>query len=173
MTALVLPTLDRYESWAECVADYEPGTMHGSGNWNLPEHLRHDTDRDTCAALVALLRRLGREWSDAWVPSDYWWIAEGEEVVGFLAIRHRLNDFLLAEGGHIGYSVRPARRRQGHATRALGLALGRARELGIDQALVTCDDDNLASARTIESRGGVLEDVRDGKRRYWITPGDS
>ena len=39
--------------------------------------------------------------------------------------------------------------------------------------LVTCDDGNLASARTIERNGGVLEDVRTAgtstKRRYWIT----
>ncbi|MBE1602632.1 putative acetyltransferase [Streptomyces stelliscabiei] len=41
------------------------------------------------------------------------------------------------------------------------------------RVLITCDDDNVASARTIERNGGVLEDVRttdEGiKRRYWIT----
>ncbi|GAA1953503.1 GNAT family N-acetyltransferase [Nocardioides panacihumi] len=168
MTALVLPTLDLYESWAACVADYEPGMTHGSGMWNLPEALQTDTDRDTCEALVALLRRLGREVPGTIVPSDYWWITDGADVIGFLAIRHRLNDWLLNEGGHIGYSVRPSRRREGHASRALGLALARSRELGIDRALVTCDDDNVGSARTIESQGGVLEDVRGVKRRYWI-----
>lgn len=167
MTALTLPTLDLHASWAACVAEYEPKLTHGSGLWNLPEGLQDDTDRDTCEALVALLRRLGRE-SPGRVPSDYWWITDGDEVIGFLAIRHRLDDWLLAEGGHIGYSVRPSRRRQGHASRALGLALVRARELGIDRALVTCDDDNVGSARTIESQGGVLEDVRGVKRRYWI-----
>ena len=101
---------------------------------------------------------------------DYLWITDGdpEEVIGFLAIRHRLNDFLLEEGGHIGYSVRPARRGEGHATRALALALDRAAELGIDRVLVTCDEDNEPSRRTIEGNGGVLEDVRKGKRRYWI-----
>jgi predicted acetyltransferase len=142
--------------------------LHGSGMWNLPDGLQADTDRDTCEALVALLRRLGRESGGARVPSDYWWITDGAEVVGFLAIRHRLDDWLLEEGGHIGYSVRPSRRRQGHASRALGLALQRARELGIDRALVTCDEGNVASAKTIEGQGGVLEDVRGVKRRYWI-----
>jgi predicted acetyltransferase len=38
---------------------------------------------------------------------------------------------------------------------------------------VTCDEDNLPSARAIEANAGVLEDIRaepDGtdKRRYWI-----
>lgn len=31
------------------------------------------------------------------------------------------------------------------------------------------DLDNVASARTIESCGGVLEDERSGKRRYWVS----
>jgi predicted acetyltransferase len=38
--------------------------------------------------------------------------------------------------------------------------------------LLTCDEHNVASSRTIENNGGVLEDVRDTalgrKRRYWI-----
>jgi len=33
---------------------------------------------------------------------------------------------------------------------------------------VTCDDDNVASVRVIEACGGVLEDVRGVKRRYWV-----
>ena len=94
-----------------------------------------------------------------------------EEIVGFLALRTRLNDWLLNEGGHMGYSVRPSRRQEGHATRALGLAVRRAAELGIERALVTCDDDNAPSARTIERNGGVYEDTRNGKRRFWIETG--
>jgi predicted acetyltransferase len=50
--------------------------------------------------------------------------------------------------------------------------LPEARALGLQKVLVTCHDDNLASARTIEKAGGVLEDVRDTElgltRRYWI-----
>ena len=39
--------------------------------------------------------------------------------------------------------------------------------------LVTCDVDNVGSRRVIEANGGVLEDVRGAKRRYWIpTPTD-
>lgn len=48
-----------------------------------------------------------------------------------------------------------------------------ARDEGVDPLLVTCDDDNTASASIIERLGGILEDVRQGsdgiaKRRYWI-----
>jgi len=43
-----------------------------------------------------------------------------------------------------------------------------AGDLGIDSALVTCDVDNVASRKVIESSGGVLEDQRGGKLRFWV-----
>ncbi len=107
------------------------------------------------------------------VPCTFFWVvddAEPSTYLGSLSIRHRLTPFLLAVGGHIGYSVRPSARRRHVATDALRLALPEAAALGIDPVLVTCDDTNVGSARVIEACGGVLEDVRDGKRRYWITP---
>ena len=98
------------------------------------------------------------------------WILDAatEEMLGFIATRHRLNDVLLQQGGHIGYSVRPSARRQGAAAAALDLALADAPVLGITPVLVTCDDADHASRRTIEKAGGGLEDVRDGARRYWL-----
>ena len=93
-------------------------------------------------------------------------------IVGMIDLRHRLNDFLAEYGGHIGYSVRPDERRKGYAKRMLALVLEEARGRGISRVLITCDDDNVASARTIEANGGVFERTAclDGEvlRRYWI-----
>ena len=170
MTRLEQPSLEHYESWVACVEEFGGllDDRHGDGHWHLPEALRTRTDRETYEVYLPLLRRMGHDPVDPHVPSDYWWIIDEGEVVGFLAIRHRLTPELLEHSGHIGYSIRASRRRQGHASRALALALIRAQELGIDRVLVCCDDDNRASARTIEKNGGVLEDVRDEIRRYWI-----
>lgn len=112
------------------------------------------------------------------VPSTFLFAFNGERIVGRVAIRHMLNDFLQRVGGHIGYVVVPEFRRQGHATAILRLALQFAHDrLGLDHVLVTCDDDNIGSIKTIENNGGVLESVISGpdldkpKRRYWIDAG--
>jgi predicted acetyltransferase len=105
------------------------------------------------------------------VPDTHFWVVDDADpwrYLGSLSIRHRLTPPLLELGGHIGYSVRPSARRRGVATEALRLALPAASAIGIDPVLVTCDDDNVGSRRVIEANGGVLEDVRGVKRRYWI-----
>ncbi|WP_374211166.1 GNAT family N-acetyltransferase [Pseudarthrobacter cellobiosi] len=61
-----------------------------------------------------------------------------------------------------------APRRRGHAAAALADALPMARKLGIARVLLTCDENNAGSRATIERNGGVCEDTRNGKRRYWI-----
>ena len=102
------------------------------------------------------------------VPDDKLWLVEGGALVGFLSVRHELNDFLLQRGGHIGYGVRPAARRRGLATAACAHGLELLRARGVDRALITCNEDNRASAATIERNGGVLEGVSLGMRRYWV-----
>ncbi len=168
MTDLAVPDVCLQASWAEAILEFGSETIHGSGIG--PDAV--DVSNEGCAAFVDELRRAGdvREppLRPGWVHCTHFWIVDGPDLVGFLALRHELTPFLLEEGGHIGYSVRPSRRREGHASRALALALPRAAALGLDRVLLTCDEDNVASRRTIEQNGGELEDIRSGRRRYWI-----
>lgn len=101
-------------------------------------------------------------------------VAEFEgRIVGRVSIRYELTDFLIVVGGHIGYAVLPDERRRGFAGEILRQGLERLGEAGVHKVLVTCDDDNVASRRTIEGAGGVLENTHttsDGKvkLRFWI-----
>jgi predicted acetyltransferase len=126
------------------------------------------------AAYTAWLRADTAEESarpPGFVPATTLWWAEGENYFGRITIRHRLTPSLLNLGGHIGYDMRPSARRRGHATAMLAAALPVARGLGIDPALVTCDEDNVGSRKVIEGNGGVFEDVRQGKMRFWVPAG--
>jgi predicted acetyltransferase len=103
-----------------------------------------------------------------WVRcTNLWWVEAGE-YVGRIAIRHELTPSLLEGGGHIGYDVRRSRRGEGHATAMLAAALPLCVDLGLDRVLITCDEDNVASRLVIERNGGLLEDQRGDKLRYWI-----
>ena len=173
MTRLAVPDVRLRDSLRETIDDFgETEVMHGSGFWHL-DGRAPDTSEAGLPVMIRTLLAYGdpsQALPDGMVHSDYFWITDDEpgQVIGFLAIRHTLNAFLLEQGGHIGYSVRASRRGEGHATRALAAALDRSAELGIDRVLVTCDPDNEPSRRTILRNGGVLEDVRSGKERYWI-----
>ncbi|HEU0297203.1 MAG TPA: GNAT family N-acetyltransferase [Anaerolineales bacterium] len=165
---LVLPSIAYKEAMLEAA-----GEMHACGEWEItPEALgaRFDTlvqelaaARDPATAPAGVLPYL-----DYWLLEDTTWI-------GLLTLRPNITAELMRSGGHIGYVIRPSRRRQGYGTALLRLGLEQARSLGLTQVLLTCADTNLGSRKVIEANGGRLEDVvqidvdTPPVRRYWIT----
>ncbi len=107
------------------------------------------------------------------VPSTLYFLIENDEIVGAIHHRHKLNQKLLQNGGNIGYGVRPTKRGKGYASIMLDLLLKKIWEQGEEKVLITCYEDNIASAKTIEKNGGVLAEKSnyEGKllRKYWIT----
>ena len=75
-------------------------------------------------------------------------------------------------GGYIGYGIRPSHRNKGLATIMLKSFLESTYHNGIDSFLLTCNDNNIASIKTIEKNKGILLDkiVVNGvtTRRYII-----
>lgn len=143
----------------------------GTGEKIVPMAIAKSDWRDFDTYLESLEVKEG---NDKLVPDSTFFCLDTDRniFVGAVNIRHRLNDGLLKGGGHIGDGIRPSERGKGFGTAMIALALEECDKLGIKDVLMCCDEDNTASAGTIEKNGGVLENkiTDDGTvvRRYWI-----
>ena len=170
MIKLIVPNEDYLGSYKEAYEEYLENKI---STYSF-------TDTSSCDVLDKFDRyRNERDLRPDRVGADYYWLADDERklFIGEVTIRHRLNDALRKCGGHIGYGVRYSEWNRGYGTMMLALALEKAKEMRISPVLITCSDDNLASARVIEKNGFVLWDripvETDGKevlhRRYLKT----
>jgi predicted acetyltransferase len=168
MPELIVPTARLHEAWLASHREWAGAREEGAGLTDLDEVI----SPGGFTRWVDRLLSAEREAEPGWVRTTYRWIVENDRMLGAIALRHELNDFLITLGGHIGYGVRPSERRRGLATFALHQTLASARDSGLDRVLITCTLDNTASARTIERAGGLLEDIRATDwgpvKRYWI-----
>lgn len=165
---LVEPTLDLEKEYIDYITEWE----------KAEEEIVPYASRRNGTDYKALINGWKDQKTDTarkqgFVPASmYFLIDENNKVYGALHIRHELNDYLRNYGGHIGYGIRPSERKKGYASKMLSLSLQIVRKLGIEKALITCNKRNTASASTIISNGGILENevIDDGEvtQRYWI-----
>jgi predicted acetyltransferase len=147
--------------------------MHAVGEWDI-------TPDALAARFDAMLQELAAAKDPATaapgvLPYEDFWLMDGAEWIGLLTLRLQLNEQFLLSGGHIGYVIRPSKRRRGYGTTLLRLGLEQARARGLHRVLLTCDETNSASKKMIETNGGQLENevivpghaVR--RLRYWIS----
>ena len=174
MPQLIPPDARLRQSFARALREFAAeGRGHENDHSAIGRYLREgacELDEEAFARFVDAVRAERFEETprpEGYVPdTELWWVV-GDEFLGRIVVRHRLTPMLLEMGGHIGYDVRPSARRRGHATEMLRQVLAIANELGIDPALITCDVGNVGSRAVIERNGGVLEDERKGKLRFW------
>ena len=168
--ALVEPDVRFRASFLDLLGEWGEGLMHGFG-------LEPEDDIRSADGFERWVRTLHDEETyprkPSFVTSTTRWIVAGDTVLGSVQLRHELNEFLAAVGGHIGYGIRPSARRRGLARFALAGILDIAREHGLERVMISCAADNLGSRRTIEGAGGLFRDVVPGLggspyRRYWI-----
>ncbi|GGV20244.1 hypothetical protein GCM10010495_39250 [Kitasatospora herbaricolor] len=173
MPELIAPTTRLRSAWLEARADWGPGAHEDGFGLRAADEV---DSPDGFAAWVARLAEPpkpdGSQGRPGPVGCVYRWIVEDGRVHGGIALRYGPGDFVLPFG-HIGYGIRPSSRRRGLAAWALGRMLDEARARDLGRLLLVCEVGNVASVRTIERLGGVLEGVQDTEfgavRRYWIT----
>ena len=158
------PTLADKEAILNMMTEFEETqSAHDGGFWEADDFVYEawlESNRDM---------EMGLGIPEGWVPAvQLVAFARDGQAVGFLNLRLRLSAYLLEEGGHIGYSIRPSERGKGYAKEALRQGLQVAKEKNIKRALVTCSTENPASRAVILANGGQFEDVRNGTERYWI-----
>lgn len=181
MVAVLVPPTSEYA--ASCIAALREGFARGI-QLPAPEERIREIEADFVRYIAQITEQRGTITLPTGevipkVPFSLFWLVEGEAFIGEISIRHELNAWLLQEGGHIGYGIRPSRRGQGYGKLILRLGLDECRRLGLPRVFVTCADDNPASARIIEANGGALENMisdpanhgRAPVRRYWIELG--
>ncbi|WP_116203322.1 GNAT family N-acetyltransferase [Amycolatopsis circi] len=158
MPELLAPTVRLHRSWLEAHAEWGPG-LHEDGFG-----LSASDVVDSPAGFAAWVDSLTRD------HTLYRWLVEDGQVLGGIALRSGPAEYV-SWAGHLGFGIRPSARGRGLASWALREMLTEAR--GLSRVLLACAGENLASAKTIERAGGVLEEVRQTERgpvrRYWIT----
>lgn len=139
------------ESFREALEEFAQANIKGF--WNARETLT-DIDR---YIVQAKKQSQGMDLPEGWVPASTFWLIDNDMFIAHVNIRHRLSDDLRRIGGNIGYFVRPSMQKKGYGTKLLKFALLKARELGLEKILITCDKDNVGSRRVIEKNGGVFD----------------
>ncbi len=137
--------------------------VHGSGG------LAYYDDYDAWLKHIEDLRKAKTD-DDVRTSTFFTMRLSDRKLIGCVKIHHGLNREL-ENGGHIAYGIRPSERGKGYATKQLALALRFAKQLGLQQVIVACDKDNVASAKTAMSCGGILskEFQEDGKTKQHYT----
>ncbi|WP_404289567.1 GNAT family N-acetyltransferase [Glutamicibacter arilaitensis] len=181
---LIEPSAQLHESWLASNREWNGEDQQGASVF-FAEKFDWDLEKpEDFACWVALLNELSDDTilpPQGFVNQSTLWLERDGHYLGAVSLRHELiNDALKQVGGHIGYGLRPSARGAGLAKRALGEMLEISRRRGLEEVLLTCADSNIASARTIESCGGVLERIcpveeiaepfglHEPQRRYWI-----
>ena len=109
------------------------------------------------------------------LQSYCYWFMLGNTIIGTSRLRPKLNERFMHVGGNIGYDVSPSYRRNGFGTKILQITVEEAKKIGMENVLITCDDDNIGSYKVIENNMGKLIDIEYdevvGKeiRRYYLS----
>ncbi len=94
---------------------------------------------------------------DWFVPETYYYLWDGDCLVGEFRIRHHLTEALRIGAGHIGYSIRKDKRGKGYGTEGLKLTVQIAKSIVPEEEIyLRVNKDNIPSQKVMLNNGAYL-----------------
>ena len=107
---------------------------------------------------------------DWFVPESYYYLWDGDRLVGEFRIRHYLTEALRAGAGHIGYSIRREERGKGYGTAGLRLTLAVAREIVPEEEIFLRVNRDNAASRKVMLHCGAYQAGEDADHFFMRIP---
>ena len=158
---LIQPSTEHVKQYQEMMDEWE---THKSqhGGWFNPGALRRygNSQKRT----VTYAERFKWIDDDRKAGQELYFFMSGDKIIGAISIRLKKNAQNIGLDGHCGFGIRPSERKKGYATKMLNMALPIIKERSINPLVITCDKENIGSAKVILNNGGVLMDEVMGEK---------
>lgn len=168
------PTMDEKEELIKMVNEFADANdeyqFEGLGNFKKIYDSSYEEFYDSLE-VNKHINQINPEWAN---QTSYVLIDENGHIYGAANIRHELKGKLREIGGHVGYGIRPSERGKGYATLQLKLLLEKMDKMGIDNALITCRENNIGSIKTMNKFIGTADSLIPSRYegimeyRYWV-----
>lgn len=168
------PTMDEKEELIKMVNEFADANdeyqFEGLGNFKKIYDSSYEEFYDGLE-VNKHINQINPEWAN---QTSYVLIDENGHIYGAANIRHELKGKLREIGGHVGYGIRPSERGKGYATLQLKLLLEKMDKMGIDNALITCRENNIGSIKTMNKFIGTADSLIPSRYegimeyRYWV-----
>ena len=168
------PTMDEKEELIKMVNEFADANdeyqFEGLGNFKKIYDSSYEEFYDGLE-VNKHINQINPEWAN---QTSYVLIDENGHIYGAANIRHELKGKLREICGHVGYGIRPSERGKGYATLQLKLLLEKMDKMGIDNALITCRENNIGSIKTMNKFIGTADSLIPSRYegimeyRYWV-----
>lgn len=151
---LVRPTLEYQNQAIEYIEELKKNNSSINGVGGLDRYLENYE-----GWLEKLEVDRNRQATEVKVPAETFFLVRENDnkIIGMINIRFSLNEKLRKVGGHIGYSIRPDERRKGYNKINLYLGLLECQKHELKEVMLSCNKENLGSAKTIQAFDAKLE----------------
>ncbi len=144
---------------------YQDIPLKESGSTNLCNGLPYEVFKNYLESQIA---RKYQMVSDYDTPTITYIMYVNENPVGYIGIRTVINDKWKKWSGNFYYAIRISERKKGYGTKILKMVLEKFKNLGFKEIYGQSSAGNIASAKVIETNGGILLEEVNGTKYYKI-----